>query len=123
MDDVELLARRGSAATARRGAQLVDRAQHQRQRGAELVADVGEEVGLGAVQLGERLGPPPFGLVGQRIGDGRGELVRHQVEEGPVVRVELAVRVHPGHEHAGRLDPPRDDDRQDDGVGGCRRPG
>ena len=46
------------------GQHLLERAQHQRQRRAELVADVGEEGGLGAVELGQRLGAPALLLVG-----------------------------------------------------------
>ncbi len=123
VDDVELLAQPRVRHDGGRGAQLGDRAHDQRQRGAELVADVGEEVGLGPVQLGERLGPLPLGLVGQRIRDRGGELVGHQVEERAVVAVERPVRVHPGHEHAGRLGPAGDREGRDDGVGRDRRPG
>ena len=42
-------------------AQLGDGVEDQRQRGAELVADVGEERGLGAVEFGELFGPPLLG--------------------------------------------------------------
>ena len=41
---------------------VLGRAEDQRQRRAELVADVGEEVGLRAVELGQRLGPLALGL-------------------------------------------------------------
>ncbi len=49
------------AAAARRPVlvqRILERPQHQGERGAELVADVGEEGGLGAVDLGQRLGAP-----------------------------------------------------------------
>ena len=121
VDEVELLAQPRVRRDDRRAAQLGDRPHDQGQRGAELVADVGEEVGLGPVQLRQRLGPLPLGLVGQRVGDRGRELVGHQVEERPVVGVERAVRVHPGDEHPGGLRPSRDDERQDHRVGRERR--
>ena len=67
------------------GQHVLDRAEHQRQRRAELVADVGEEGGLGPVEFGQRLGPLPLLLVGPGVGDGGGDLAGQQVEE-PLVR-------------------------------------
>ena len=65
----------GRAAAPPASAQgVLERPQHQRQRGAELVADVGEERGLGPIELGQRLGPPPLLLVGPCVGDGGGDL-------------------------------------------------
>ena len=46
------------------GAQLLDRALHQGERRAELVADAGEELRLRPVQLRERLRAAAFGFVG-----------------------------------------------------------
>lgn len=91
--DVEL---RGEPARLRRGvAQLLDRSHDQGQGRAELVADVREEVGLGAVELGERLRTLTLGLVGAR-GDQRGlDLPRQEVDEGPVALVEQPERVQP----------------------------
>ena len=51
------------------GEDVPDRPQHERQRGAELVADVAEERGLGAVQLGQGLGAASLLLVCARAGD------------------------------------------------------
>ena len=67
-----------------------DRAHDQGQRGAELVADVGEERGLGPVQLGQLLGPPLLGLVGHRAVDQRRGLPGDQAEEGAVAVVQRA---------------------------------
>ena len=84
--------------------------QHQGQRGAEFVADVGEESGLGAVDLRERLRPPPLLLVGLDVGDRGGDLARHQVEEAEIVIVGLTEGIEPDDqdpgsaELAGRLD-------------------
>ena len=67
---------------SRIGAQRVlDRPEHQRERRAELVADVAEEGGLRAIELGERLGAPALFLVGLRVGDARADLARDEVEE------------------------------------------
>jgi len=41
---------------------LLERTQHQGQRRAKFVADVGEEPRLAAIDLGERLGPPALGF-------------------------------------------------------------
>ena len=56
------------------GEQFFDRAEHEGEGGAELVADVAEEGSLGPVQLGQCLGPLPLLLVGPCIGDGGGDL-------------------------------------------------
>ena len=80
MRDLDRAAAR--AAPARRFAEhVLERPQHQRQRRAELVADVGEERGLGAVDLGQRLGAPALLLVGLGVGDRRGDLAGDEVEE------------------------------------------
>ena len=63
------------------GQHLLERAQHQGERRAELVADVGEEGGLGAVDLGQRLGAPALLFVGLGVGDRRGDLAGDEVEE------------------------------------------
>ena len=55
---------------------VVERAEQQRQRRAELVADVAEERRLGAIDLGERLGAAPFLLVGVDVGQAGGDLAR-----------------------------------------------
>ena len=60
---------------------VLERPEHQRQRRAELVAHVGEERGLGAVELGERLGPAALLFVGAGVGDRRGDLPRDQIEK------------------------------------------
>src|SRR3712207_8100599 len=48
---------------------LLQRAERERERGAELVRHVREEGRLGAVDLGQRLGAPPLLLVGAGVGD------------------------------------------------------
>ena len=64
------------------GPELLHRAHDQRERGAELVADVGEERGLGPVELGELFGAPLLDLVGHRAVDQRRGLLGDQAEEG-----------------------------------------
>ena len=64
--------------------QFLERAQHQRERRAELVRDVREERGLGAVELGEALGAPPFVFERLGVGQAGGDLRRHQLEERAV---------------------------------------
>jgi hypothetical protein len=86
----------------RLGERIFGRPQDQRQRRAELVADVGEEVGLGAVELGERLGPLALGLARPHAGQARGELARDQLEEAAVLLVERPVGVQTGDDQPGR---------------------
>ena len=49
--------------------ELFERREHQSERGAELVTDVAEERGLGAVQLGQRLGTLFLLFVSRRAAD------------------------------------------------------
>ena len=81
---------------------LRERPEHQRQRGAELVAHVGEEGGLGAVDGGEGLGALAGGLVGARVGEARRDLPDEEADEVLVGVVEGAVGVEPRDEHARR---------------------
>ena len=93
--------RGGGSSPSGAGQGVLDRAEHQRQRGAELVADVGEEGGLGPVEFGQRLGPLPLLLVGPGVGDGGGDLAGQQVEEAPVAVVEHQPGADPGHDEPG----------------------
>ena len=63
---------------------VFQRPQHQRERRAELVAHVGEEGGLGAIDLGERLGALALFLVGARVGDRSGELTGQKLVEAAI---------------------------------------
>jgi hypothetical protein len=74
--------------------------EHEGQRRAELVADVGEEDGLGAVELGQCFCAFALLLVGPRIGDGARDLRFHQLQEVVVAIIELEVRTDAGHEES-----------------------
>ena len=78
------------AASGRRAAasSVLERAEHERQRRAELVAHVGEERGLGAVELGEGLGAAALVLVGARVGEAVADLAGGELEEAAVGVVE-----------------------------------
>ena len=80
------------------GERVLDRAEQQGQRRAELVADVGEERRLGPVELGQLLGALPLGLVGAGAADAGRELAGDQVEEAAVAVVERPVAVEPDDE-------------------------
>ena len=88
----------------------------QRQRRAELVADVAEEGRLGAVELGQRLGARALLLVGLGVGQGRGDLPGDEVEEGAVLVVEGPARTDAGDQKRRRPGAARRRDRQDQGV-------
>ena len=72
---------RSSGGELLRASSVLQRAEHQRERRAELVADVAEERGLGAVELGERLGAPALVLERLDRGNGAGDVRAHQAEE------------------------------------------
>ncbi len=57
VDHLRVVAQRGRQRPPRPVQLIAERPQQQSQRRAELVADVAEERGLGAVELGQRLGP------------------------------------------------------------------
>ena len=60
----------------RLGQYFLERAEHQRQRRAKLMAHVGEERGLGAIDFRQRFGAAALLLVGFGVGDGGGDLAR-----------------------------------------------
>ncbi len=85
-------ARTGRAGRAARQ-HLLEGAEHQGERRTELMADIGEERGLGPVELGQGLGAPALFLVGVGAGNGGRDLARHEAEERAVIRVEQPVGI------------------------------
>ena len=69
----------------RRDQRVLERTEHQRQRGAELVADVGEERRLGPVEFSQGLGAPTLLLIGLGVGDGSCESGGNQVVKAAYV--------------------------------------
>ena len=114
-DDLELLAHL-RAGVGQQPLEFLRGPHDQRQRGAELVADVGEERGLGPVELGQRLRPAL--LVPEAAGarDASREMPRHQAGERAVAVVKRPVPVQGGHQEpvrGGPLLPQRHDERLD----------
>src|SRR5918999_1378847 len=64
------------------------------------MADIGEECGLGAIDLSQRLGALAFRFEGTRIRKARGDMPRHELEEAAVVGIEDATRAHAGDQEA-----------------------
>src|SRR5437016_2483582 len=64
--------------------QILERPEHQRERGAQLVADIGEERSLRAVQSCECLRSPSFVLVCPAALDSNTERRARELYEGPV---------------------------------------
>jgi hypothetical protein len=77
---------------------VLERAEHQRQRRAELVADVGKERRLRPVQFGELLGSALLGLVAARAADRRGDVAGDKMREGAVIVIQYPVAVQGGHQ-------------------------
>jgi hypothetical protein len=73
------------------GEQILERTQHQRERRAELVADIAEKCSLGAVNLGESLGSSLFFLIGTSRGDAGRDLSSDEIEKSRVADVEWPV--------------------------------
>ena len=82
--------------------QRVDRVQDQRERRAELVAGVGEEGCLRAVQLGELLGPQLFGTIAAGQSDVGGDARSHQGYEAAVALVHRTIPVEARHQEPHR---------------------
>ena len=96
---------------------VADRAEEQRQRRPQLVADVGEERRLRPVELGERLRPQALGLEGADVHHDAGELRRDQLVEGAVLGVRGQVGAAPGEQQAQRLAVPGGGEREHHAVG------
>jgi len=104
-------------------ARLLERPEHQGKRRAELVADIGKERGLGAVDLGQRFGSPLLLFIGLGIGDCGGDLAGGEIEEARVVVVIEPDRAQANDQHAGPTGLAVRHDRQQDGAGRGQRPG
>ncbi len=74
------------------GQRVLNRAQDQGERRAQLVADVAEEGGLRLIQLGQRFGAPAFALEGLRVGDAGGDLTRGEVQKSGIARSRIGDR-------------------------------
>ena len=84
------------------GEQLFDRADHQRERRAKFVADVGKEGGLRPVQFGERLRAAAFLFERAGIRDRGRNVLCGQRQERPVRIVEHSTRADAGDDDAVR---------------------
>ena len=89
----ELLVTFRAETLARFRQNLFQRTQHQRQRSAKLVADVAEELRLGAIEFGQLLGSIAFGLIGGSVGDGSRDLVGEQREKSFELVAQRAMRI------------------------------
>jgi hypothetical protein len=67
---------------------VLHRTEHEGEGGAELVADIAEEQGLGAVYLRQGLGPPALLFIGACAGNGGGHMTGNQLEEAAIIFVE-----------------------------------
>ncbi len=107
----------------RLGQQILQGPEQQGQRGAELVADVAEEDGLGAIERGKRFGAGLGVLVGLRVAECGGNLRADQVEKAPVAVVERVAGADSGDEQRRGLGLPRLGHGQDNGGVGLQRIG
>ena len=96
---------------------ILDGPEQQRERRAKLVRHVREERGLRPVDLGEGLGTAALLFEGLRVGQRRGDLGGHQLEERPVVLVEGPHATDRRDEDgAGKLLPGKQDGKDEPGV-------
>ena len=94
---------------------VFQRTQHQGERRAEFMADVGEKGGLGAIDLSQRFGAAAFLLVRLRVGDCRADLSGDQLHEAGIIVVEQPKRIKTGNQKAGAAGFATRQDRQYDG--------
>ena len=92
--------------------QVLQRREQQRQRGAQFVADVLEELRLRPVEVGQRAEPVPFRVVGDGVGQRDPDLPADQVKERLVLLVQRPVRIDPEHHGADRSGASADRQRQ-----------
>ena len=83
--------------------EVVERPQHQRQRRAKFVADIGKKGGFRPIDRGQHLGPLALLLVSACVGDGIGDTARHQLVEIAVKLIEGQPRADPRHQQPGEL--------------------
>jgi hypothetical protein len=81
--------------------QFLKRPQHERQRRSKFVRDVGEERGLGAIQLRQRFGALALFFVGLSVGDRGRDMTGYELEETVVGIVITAKRIQTGDEETG----------------------
>ncbi len=84
------------------GQSVLNRSEQQRQRSAELVADVGEEGRFCSIDRGETFGARALMLIRLRVGDGRGHLRAHQIEEFHVRLVKRSAGTDSHQQNAGK---------------------
>ena len=84
----------------RRAEGVVRRTHDQRQRRAQLVAHVGEEGGLGAIERLELLGAPARGFEGARVANRGRHLQGNQLEESLIAVIQHAMGAHAADEQA-----------------------
>ena len=111
MQEVEALAL--FVVPRRNRSHVLDRCQHERERGSELVAYVAEESGLGAIDFGERFDAPSLFLVGRRIADGLRDTRQKQIVESIVRRAAAEHGAKSGNHESERASPARALDGQD----------
>src|SRR5581483_550389 len=80
--------------TGRLTQKLLERAEHQGERGAKFMADIAEEKSLGAVDRSQRIIALPLQLKGSRFGQACAELTGHHGVEGAIVLVQVLARVY-----------------------------
>ena len=84
----------------RRFDRFLQRSQHQRQRGAEFVADIGKERGFRQIDLRQGFRAPALRLIRPRRGKTRCDLGRNQFDETGISLIERAVGIERGDEQA-----------------------
>src|ERR1700733_10499598 len=75
--------------------------EHQCQRSAELMTDVGEECGLRLIDLRQRFRTLALRLVGPRTGQTRSDLRCNQIDKADVALCQWSERIEPHEQHSG----------------------
>jgi len=96
------LATVGTEINFRQSQHLFERAQHQGEWRAKLMADIGEKCRLGPVDLRQRFRAPALLLIGPCISEPCSDLAGNEIDEAEIGPVQAAKRIDSRDQEAGR---------------------
>src|ERR1044072_4540808 len=91
---------------------VLEWSEHECQRRAKLMTDIGEECSLGAIDFRQRLCAFALFLVSTRICHGSADVSCNQIEKAPILGIDDATRTESGNQKSRRLAVTRRRNRQ-----------
>ena len=83
--------------------EVLEGPEHQGERCAEFVTDIGEERRLGAIDFRQRLSALALVIPGARLGNRGADLARHQLVKITIQIIKCPVRAHSSDHHPGKF--------------------